>query len=105
MTILENPDRYVILFPQMSNIHQVHMSLDGSYVRFYCTPETSESAQENIFHAIRLFFLFAAQKHGKFAIHSASILYKEKAWLFSDIPVWVNQHTPKCGMIFCRLHI
>lgn len=83
MTILENPDRYVILFPQMSNIHQVHMSLDGSYVRFYCTPETSESAQENIFHAIRLFFLFAAQKHGKFAIHSASILYKEKAWLFS----------------------
>ena len=29
------------------------------------------------------FFLFAAQKHGKFAIHSASILYKEKAWLFS----------------------
>lgn len=83
MTILENPDRYVILFPQMSNIHQVHMSLDGSYVRFYCTPETSESAQENIFHAIRLFFLFAAQKHGKFSIHSASILYKEKAWLFS----------------------
>ena len=83
MTILENPDRYVILFPQMSNIHQVHMSLDGSYVRFYCTPETSESAQENIFHAIRLFFLFVAQKHEKFAIHSASILYKEKAWLFS----------------------
>ncbi|WP_418405040.1 PqqD family protein [Blautia sp.] len=83
MTIFENTDRYVILFPQMSNIHQVHMSLDGSYVRFYCTPETSESAQENIFHAIRLFFLFVAQKHGKFAIHSASILYKEKAWLFS----------------------
>lgn len=28
MTIFENTDRYVILFPQMSNIHQVHMSLD-----------------------------------------------------------------------------
>ena len=83
MTIFENTDRYVVLFPQMSNIYQVHMSLDGSYVRFYCTPETSDLARENIFHAIRLFFLFIAQQHGKFAIHSASILYKEKAWLFS----------------------
>ena len=83
MTIFENTDRYVVLFPQMSNIFQVHMTLDGSYVRFYCTPETSDLARENIFHAIRLFFLFIAQKHGKFAIHSASILYREKAWLFS----------------------
>ena len=83
MTIFENTDRYVVLFPQMSNIYQVHMTLDGSYVRFYCTPETSDLARENIFHAIRLFFLFIAQKHGKFAIHSASILYKEKTWLFS----------------------
>lgn len=59
------------------------MTLDGSYVQFYCTPETSDLARENIFHAVRLFFLFIAQQHGKFAIHSASILYKEKAWLFS----------------------
>ena len=83
MTIFENADRYVVLFPQMANIHQVHMTLDGSYVQFYCTPETSDLARENIFHAVRLFFLFIAQQHGKFAIHSASILYKEKAWLFS----------------------
>ena len=83
MTIFENTDRYIVLFPQMKNIYEVHMSLDGSYVRFYCTPEVSDLAHENIFHAIRLFFLFLAQQHGKFAIHSASILYKEKAWLFS----------------------
>ena len=83
MTIFENADRYIVLFPQMTNIHQVHMTLDGSYVRFYCTPETSDLARDNIFHAIRLFFLFIAQQHGKLAIHSASILYKEKAWLFS----------------------
>ena len=105
MTILENPDRYVILFPQMSNIHQVHMSLDGSYVRFYCTPETSESAQENIFHAIRLFFLFAAQKHGNLPFILHRFFIKKKHGCSPDIPVWVNQHTPKCGMIFCRLHI
>ena len=38
---------------------------------------------ENLFHAIRLFFLFTAQRNGLFAIHSASVLYQGKAWLFS----------------------
>lgn len=83
MTIFENDDRYVILFPQMNNIYEVQMTLDGSYVRFYCSPAASEMTRENIFHAIRLFFLFLAQRNGLYAIHSASILYREKAWLFS----------------------
>lgn len=83
MMILENRDRYVVLFPQMENIYEVHMSLSGDYVRFYCSPEVSDRNCENIFHALRLFFLFIAQKNGLFAIHSASILYRKKAWLFS----------------------
>ena len=37
-------------------------------------------------------FPVCCTKARKFAVHSASILYKA-AWLFSDIPVWVNQHT------------
>lgn len=83
MTIFENPDRYIILFPQMKNIYEAHMLKDGSYVRIYCHPEAAVQNVENLFHAIRLFFLFIAQKRGLFAIHSASILYQEKAWLFS----------------------
>ena len=83
MTIFENSDRYVVLFPQMSNIHEVHMTLDGSYVRFYCSNAVTDQTTENLFHALRLFFLFLAQRKGLFAIHSASILYREKAWLFS----------------------
>lgn len=83
MTIFENDDRYIVLFPQMNNIYEVQMTLDGSYVRFYCSSAASETTRENIFHAIRLFFLFLAQKNGLYAIHSASILYHEKAWLFS----------------------
>ena len=83
MTIYENKDRYVVLFPQMSNIHEVHMTLDGSYVRFYCSNAVTDQTTENLFHALRLFFLFLAQQNGLFAIHSASILYREKAWLFS----------------------
>lgn len=83
MTIFENSDRYIVLFPQMKNIYEAHMLKDGSYVRIYCNPLTTDLNTENLFHAIRLFFLFIAQKNGLFAIHSASILYQEKAWLFS----------------------
>lgn len=83
MTIFENSDRYVVLFPQMPGIYEVHMTLDGSYVRFYCSAAVTDQTTEDLFHAIRLFFLFLAQRNGLFAIHSASILYREKAWLFS----------------------
>ena len=83
MTIFENSDRYVVLFPQMPGIYEVHMTLDGSYVRFYCSDAVTDQTTEDLFHAIRLFFLFLAQRNGRFAIHSASILYREKAWLFS----------------------
>lgn len=83
MTIFENSDRYIVLFPQMKNIYEAHMLKDGSYVRIYCNSLATDLNIENLFHAIRLFFLFIAQKKGLFAIHSASILYQEKAWLFS----------------------
>lgn len=83
MTIFENSDRYVILFPQMQNLYEAHMLKDGTYVRIYCHPQTAPLNIENLFHAIRLFFLFIAQKNRLFAIHSVSILYKGKAWLFS----------------------
>ena len=83
MTIFENSDRYVVLFPQMQNIYEAHMLKDGSYVRIHCHAQATELNTDNLFHAIRLFFLFIAQKKGLFAIHSASILYHDKAWLFS----------------------
>ena len=62
---------------------QVLLQKDGTYVRVYCHPQVSETTIENLFHAIRLFFLFTAQRNGLFAIHSASVLYQGKAWLFS----------------------
>ena len=83
MTVFENPDRYVVLFPQMQNLYEAHMLKDGTYVRIYCHPQVSETNIENLFHTIRLFFLFTAQRNGLFAIHSASVLYQGKAWLFS----------------------
>ena len=85
MTIFENSDRYVVLFPQMSNIHEVHMTLDGSYVRFYCSNAVTDQTTENLFHALRLFFLFLAQQKGLFAIHSASGIYTIKTYVLGGI--------------------
>ena len=83
MTIFQNSDRYVVLFPTMPDIYEAHMTLDGGYVRIYCKPVHTREVSDDLFHAIRLFFLYLAQKNGRFALHSASILYREKAWLFS----------------------
>lgn len=83
LSILEHADGYVMLFPTLKNIFEAHMTKDGHLVQIYCSSAVTESNLENLFHAIRPFFLFIAQKNGKFAVHSASLLYKEKAWLFS----------------------
>lgn len=83
MTIFQNSDHYVMLFPTMPDIYEAHMTLDGSYVRIFCQAVHTGEASDDLFHAIRLFFLYLAQKKGMFALHSASILYRDKAWLFS----------------------
>lgn len=45
--------------------------------------EKLNDEMEELFHAIRHFFLFFAQRQGFFAIHSASILYRDQVWIFS----------------------
>lgn len=106
MTIYENPEHYVVLFHPMKNLYEAHMTKDGSYVRIYCRPESSDTASENIFHAIRLFFLFIAQKKGLFAIHSASLLYQQKAWLFSGHSgAGKSTHTAFWNQLFQTQHL
>jgi hypothetical protein len=81
--VCENEDSYLFLFPTAKQISEAHLKKDASYARFYITPPFEEELQTDLFHAIRLIFLYLAQRHGMFAIHSSSILYKGKAWLFS----------------------
>ena len=59
------------------------MTEDGSYVEIYCRRPFGEEETDQLFHAIRMFYLYLAQKKGYYAVHSASILYTGKAWLFS----------------------
>lgn len=83
LCVFEMEEDYILLFPGMENISEVYLTKDGSYARIYCQNREGCSLSENIFHVIRHLFLYFAQKKGLFALHSASVLYKGKAWLFS----------------------
>lgn len=83
LVVMELSDGYILLFPSFSGISDVYLSNDGTYARIYCTGNADSDTREQIFHVIRHLFLYRAQKDHKFVLHSASILYKEKAWLFS----------------------
>lgn len=83
LIVCRSKDSWLLFFPEMPHIREVHMSQNGAYARFYCALPYDQSWSDELFHAIRLTFLYFAQKRGLFALHSASILYKGKAWLFA----------------------
>ena len=83
MSICEWDEGYLVLFHQMKNVLEGYMTKDGSYVRIHALMPQNKEEKDNLFHAIRLFYLYLAQKRGFYAIHSASILYRNRAWLFS----------------------
>ena len=81
---------YELHFPTMDNIQKVYVTKDTAYARIYCNLEAERADEtekeiycENLFHVIRHIFLLYAQKNGYYALHSASILYRGQAWLFS----------------------
>lgn len=83
LVVCENEQGYIIMFPSMNQIREAHMTVDGRFVQIYVKGVDKEKTKEELFHAIRHFFLFFAQKQSFFAIHSASILYRDQVWLFS----------------------
>lgn len=83
LTLYEHEGMYRMIFPEMTNIFEARMTKDGHYARLYCRKPVNQAENDHIFHAIRFFFLYLAGMHGLFSLHSASILYKGKAWLFS----------------------
>ena len=83
LVVCENEQGYIIMFPSMNQIRETHMTRDGRFVQIYVKGVDKEKTKEELFHAIRHFFLFFAQRQGFFSIHSASILYRDQVWLFS----------------------
>lgn len=83
LVVLEVAEKYILLFPQSGSIREIHLNKSGDFAVCYCNPPYHEAFHYDIFHALRLVYLYLAQKMGMVALHSASLLYKGKAWLFS----------------------
>lgn len=83
LTICKNNTHYLFLYPEGFQVAECRLSLDSSIADFYCRSPFDEKAQEDLFHAIRFTFLVKAQMEGLFALHSSSILYQGRAWLFA----------------------
>lgn len=83
LLVCEQEQEYRILFPQSPQLQECMLRKDGTLARFYVVPPYREPILSDLFHAIRLVFLYMAARHGRLAIHSASLYYQERAWLFA----------------------
>lgn len=89
LCVWRDEDRWYMLFPDMARIRLVVLSPDGSRARFHVVRGASgggvadEALREELFHAARHAFLLMARRKGYFAMHAASILYRDAIWLFS----------------------
>lgn len=84
LQICEADSLYRFFFRRNWGIYEMTIRKDGGLTTVYCAPDAfDEEHIEQVFHALRFAFLLLAQKHHLYALHSASFLYKEKAWLFS----------------------
>lgn len=83
LNIIEQENYYLLHFPMAKKHLEIHLSKDGHTAHCYSLPPYNSDFHYDFFHALRLVFLYLAQKHGMAALHSASILYKDKLWLFS----------------------
>lgn len=83
MVICKTDNCYRFLYPADYGITEMHVSLNGRNAALFCPKPYGSDLPEKVFHALRFAYLICAQRLGAFALHSASILYREKAWLFS----------------------
>lgn len=81
--ILDGGTYYALRFPAARQIQEAQLLKDGSQAFFYCKTPYTDNFREELFHAIRFVFLYLAQKHHMAVLHSASLLYRGRAWLFS----------------------
>lgn len=83
LILMETEEEYLFLFPKFPVLSEMHVSKNGSRAVLFCNGRLLEEKMEDIFHGIRFAVLIAASEKGLFFLHSASILYQDKAYLFS----------------------
>lgn len=83
LVIINQEEQYLLYFPTSKRHLEIHLSKAADTARCYCLPPYDSDFHYDLFHAIRLLYLYLAQRHGMAALHSASLLYRDKLWLFS----------------------
>ena len=94
-------DFFDILFLKNQSAGELFLAKDGSYARIFCTQSDRNTMREEVFHAIRIPFLYLASRHRMAALHSASVLYEGKAWLFTGRSgIGKSTHTSHWSTLF-----
>ena len=70
-------------FPDSPGIDRVFLSEDAALAEFTLSGPADDRMRLDVFHAIRLLVSHIAQNKGYFFMHSVSLAYRGKAWLFS----------------------
>lgn len=73
----------MLRFPSNHHLALCTLSFDGKEAVFYYDGSTQQEAVDELFYGFRAAFFYLAALHGKYALHSASNYYQEKAWLYS----------------------
>ena len=83
LSVVEGEENFILLFPELRRIREAHLEKAGKRVTIYCMPDITEETTVEISYVIRIAFLYFAQLKNMLAVHSASVLYRDKVWLFS----------------------
>lgn len=89
--VLYDPDLHIvrqkegtlIRFPSLPHIVEVRTNPEETLADIFCLSPWEDKLSTELFPVIRLLFSRYAQTQGMLFLHSASLLYQGKAWLFS----------------------
>ena len=81
--VLENSTDYILLYPSFKYITEAHITKNDLQTTIYGTSEFNDEFRRELMLAIRTPFALMALSRKMFFLHSASILYKNKAICFS----------------------
>lgn len=102
LIILESGTEFILLFTSFSTVKEAHLSKDGRRAFVYCTTSSEGNGAEEFSYAVRSIYFYLALHRGIVALHSASILYEDKLWLFSAASgVGKSTHAELWRKLFC----
>jgi len=83
MSVFDCGEYFEIQLHANIQLKECILKKDGTHAILYHRLPYNGGLKEEFFHGIREVFLYVAAMHGMVALHSTSILYRDKAWLFS----------------------